>query len=395
MIRIWLIAILVIGHLPSCTLISPRVPDGTATGEPIIGKVAPASGLQMRLPIKTEIVSNPPGCSVFAGDAPDNLRDTGRVTPCNFTSDAAHGWSNRFFQVKKTGFADSMIKDLGSAPKNRFAHFDLKVAESRPSEKASLSESDLRTYLSDNPSTLDPIEGIWASSYSLRNKSGSDFGPELTGPKVAIVRDQGRKDADFIQVVLWAPAQMTFVAPFDISGTFSRTSRQGIYLSSQFRPNGPPLLLEGYLQSQGVLRMISDGSDFSGPGWGESLTFRKIFPPDVAALDATGGGRPVPPQPRMIHQPVRITPASPASAKQGSPSRITVPPSSTCETGHWIKSVSPDGAIVVLDDSSVWSIDAVDSITTSLWLPISDVIVCSFRLINVDDGESVSAHRLQ
>jgi hypothetical protein len=66
-----------------------------------------------------------------------------------------------------------------------------------------------------------------------------------------------------------------------------------------------------------------------------------------------------------------------------------------CEDGHWIDSVTSDGRIVVLEDGSVWEIDAVDRITTMLWLPTSDIVACDDKLINMDDDEVVNAARIR
>ena len=69
--------------------------------------------------------------------------------------------------------------------------------------------------------------------------------------------------------------------------------------------------------------------------------------------------------------------------------------SSRCEKGHWIQSVSGDGSIVQLEDGSVWQVDILDRLDSTLWLPISDIIVCPGELINTDDGEKVSATQLR
>jgi hypothetical protein len=66
-----------------------------------------------------------------------------------------------------------------------------------------------------------------------------------------------------------------------------------------------------------------------------------------------------------------------------------------CVDGHWIESVSDDGTIVKLEDGSVWEVDAVDAITSMLWLPVTDVIACSDKIINTDDNEKVSARRIR
>jgi len=60
-----------------------------------------------------------------------------------------------------------------------------------------------------------------------------------------------------------------------------------------------------------------------------------------------------------------------------------------CESGHWIESVEGDGKIIKLEDGSMWEVDDVDTVTTSIWLPVSEVVVCGTKMINVDDDESV------
>lgn len=69
--------------------------------------------------------------------------------------------------------------------------------------------------------------------------------------------------------------------------------------------------------------------------------------------------------------------------------------SSGCESGHWIDSVSSDGSIVKLEDGSVWQVDAGDTVDSSLWLPVSDIVACDDKLINTDDNESVGATRIR
>lgn len=39
--------------------------------------------------------------------------------------------------------------------------------------------------------------------------------------------------------------------------------------------------------------------------------------------------------------------------------------------------------------------DAGDQVTAALWLPVSNVLVCSGKLINTDDNETVEARRLK
>jgi hypothetical protein len=69
--------------------------------------------------------------------------------------------------------------------------------------------------------------------------------------------------------------------------------------------------------------------------------------------------------------------------------------SSSCEAGHWIDSVNHDGRIIILEDGSVWEVDAVDTIDSMLWLPTSDIVVCGDKLINTDDKETVSAQQIR
>jgi hypothetical protein len=42
---------------------------------------------------------------------------------------------------------------------------------------------------------------------------------------------------------------------------------------------------------------------------------------------------------------------------------------------HWIESVADDGAVIVLEDHSVWGISTVDRVRTSVWLPVDNVTV--------------------
>ena len=66
-----------------------------------------------------------------------------------------------------------------------------------------------------------------------------------------------------------------------------------------------------------------------------------------------------------------------------------------CESGHWVDSVSNNGQIVKLEDGSIWEVDSVDAIDSSLWLPTTDIIVCDDKLINTEDNETVSATRIR
>jgi hypothetical protein len=65
-----------------------------------------------------------------------------------------------------------------------------------------------------------------------------------------------------------------------------------------------------------------------------------------------------------------------------------------CETGHWIASIDGDGKIIKLEDGSLWKVDDVNTVTTIIWLPVSGVLVCGAKMINVDDGESAIVTRI-
>lgn len=68
--------------------------------------------------------------------------------------------------------------------------------------------------------------------------------------------------------------------------------------------------------------------------------------------------------------------------------------SSTCET-ETIDHVSDDGSYVIMNEGTVYHVDAGDEATASIWLPADDVTVCdeggSYKLI--DGGETVGASR--
>ena len=66
-----------------------------------------------------------------------------------------------------------------------------------------------------------------------------------------------------------------------------------------------------------------------------------------------------------------------------------------CDDGHWVQSVSSNGTIIKLEDGSVWLVDAFEAITSILWLPTDEIIVCGDQLINTDDGEKVDATKVK
>lgn len=69
-------------------------------------------------------------------------------------------------------------------------------------------------------------------------------------------------------------------------------------------------------------------------------------------------------------------------------------------SGHWISSNDSDGAIITLEDGSMWQINSVDQPDTSLWLPITDITVAhaaspigayNYDLIDTEDHEEALA----
>jgi hypothetical protein len=68
---------------------------------------------------------------------------------------------------------------------------------------------------------------------------------------------------------------------------------------------------------------------------------------------------------------------------------------SNCDSGHWVEAVMSDGQYVKLEDGSLWEILSGDAITTALWLPTTEIVVCDGKLINTDDNETVDARRIR
>jgi hypothetical protein len=62
---------------------------------------------------------------------------------------------------------------------------------------------------------------------------------------------------------------------------------------------------------------------------------------------------------------------------------------SPCTTGHWILEVLADGKYIKLEDGTIWEVDDVDTVDSALWLPVTNVIACADKIINVDDNETV------
>jgi hypothetical protein len=88
----------------------------------------------------------------------------------------------------------------------------------------------------------------------------------------------------------------------------------------------------------------------------------------------------------------KVAASRPPSSLRATQRRTSV---GDCESGHWIEAVEGDGKIIKLEDGSLWEVNDIDVVTTSIWLPISDVVVCNGKMINVDDGESAEVTPLK
>jgi hypothetical protein len=84
------------------------------------------------------------------------------------------------------------------------------------------------------------------------------------------------------------------------------------------------------------------------------------------------------------------TPSSPPSNEHSKP-----PPKVDCTDKHWIQSKSNDGSIIILEDMSVWKVDAINRVDSMLWLPTEEVIVCSGEMINLNNGAKVGVTKLK
>jgi hypothetical protein len=70
--------------------------------------------------------------------------------------------------------------------------------------------------------------------------------------------------------------------------------------------------------------------------------------------------------------------------------------STGCDSGHWVSSISNGGEIVILEDGSVWQVDSIDTIDTSLWLPTEEITVCNGNtMINTDNSDKVGVSKLK
>jgi hypothetical protein len=73
----------------------------------------------------------------------------------------------------------------------------------------------------------------------------------------------------------------------------------------------------------------------------------------------------------------------------------------------WLDENIGHGKILKTSDGAIYEIDDVDTVDTSLWLPVSDLLVCSksfihkgkyyffYDIINLDDKEKVTATKLR
>ena len=76
--------------------------------------------------------------------------------------------------------------------------------------------------------------------------------------------------------------------------------------------------------------------------------------------------------------------AAALTAAQGSGTTYYAPPDTTApvpptfaSSSLWIDTVSSDGSVIVLSDGSVWSVEFLDQLRTSLWLPVQRVTIAS------------------
>lgn len=87
------------------------------------------------------------------------------------------------------------------------------------------------------------------------------------------------------------------------------------------------------------------------------------------------------------------------STELGSIESLTAPASQKqttgCSDGHWIQSIAGNGEIIKLEDGSIWLVDGIDTIYSSIWLPTSNVTVCGSTMINTDDGEKIGVTKLK
>jgi hypothetical protein len=84
----------------------------------------------------------------------------------------------------------------------------------------------------------------------------------------------------------------------------------------------------------------------------------------------------------------RVSQANPSAPADSTGRSANARQRGKCESGLSIESVEGDGKVIKLDDGSLWEVDDVDTVDTSLWLPPSEVVLCDGRMINTDENES-------
>ncbi len=59
--------------------------------------------------------------------------------------------------------------------------------------------------------------------------------------------------------------------------------------------------------------------------------------------------------------------------------------------------MTDDGDVIKLEDGSLWQVEDGDTVTSALWLAMTDVVLCEMKgkLINTDDNESIAVTRLK
>jgi hypothetical protein len=96
----------------------------------------------------------------------------------------------------------------------------------------------------------------------------------------------------------------------------------------------------------------------------------------------------------------KIIQASNASTPNASTSNPSTPTYGAIGKGHWIQSTSSGGAMITLEDGSIWEVNPIDRVDTMLWLPVTDITVFratspvadyKYLLVNTEDGEKALA----
>jgi hypothetical protein len=151
-------------------------------------------------------------------------------------------------------------------------------------------------------------------------------------------------------------------------------------------------MIAGYYEGRAPSRAGDERVPASGPK-------QRYVEAVIAAYYQYKAGGQAPRDAQALRSPV--TSASPARLQATRPTHMPATRfpvgtrRSACESGHWIESVSSEGDIIKLEDGSIWEVGGVDTVTSMLWLPVTDVIVCDGKMINEDDNESIEVSRLR